>query len=134
MKPLNKAAWMQQAAYDLLSNQFKAHKLYRKMAVLNNTPRKRPPYSRDFINYPEQNPILVTQSWACFKYIKRLSGICLFCNDVAGKYDFGILRGKEVWLLRHLENIQACIEFGKYIQKEGAARVVILTVGGNSNE
>jgi hypothetical protein len=99
----------------------------------NCFPRKiYPAYFNELTLYPKVNPILMAADLPSLRLIRRLGGVCLFCEEELMHYNFGFCYQREIWVLyAYINYFSPAIHLAQAIQLNGADKVLVLRQGIN---
>jgi hypothetical protein len=91
-----------------------------------------PAYFNELAHYPETNPIFIAADLLSLRFIRRLEGICLFCEKALHQYDFGFCYQREIWVLHsHSKYFSLAMRIAQTAQSHGAEKILILRLGIN---
>ena len=96
---------------------------------MNPTFKITPKYLSQLLRRKKVDPIFVTSDPKCLRYIQKLNGTCLYCDEQieARKFSFSYCYQCEVWVL-YSENTfeNHSLELGRAIQRSGANKVLLV--------
>ena len=94
---------------------------------INNYLKQKPRYFSDLAKHPEANLILIAVDLIALKTIRRLRGVCLFCDKEAGDYDLTFCFQREVWVLyAHSTKAILAWQLASAVQLNGANKILAM--------
>lgn len=89
--------------------------------------KRKPGYFFDLRAYPNVSPILIAIDGYALCSMRRLQGVCLFCEQPYYHYDFSFCFEREVWVLYSQKaKFDAAMQLARTIQLAGASKALVM--------
>lgn len=99
------------------------------MNVNNFSKKYYPAYFNELTHYPKSNPIFIATDSSSLKFIRRLNGICLFCEKAPTYYDFCFCYQREIWVLySNVKYFPFAMRIAQATQLHGATKILVLQI------
>lgn len=94
--------------------------------------KQKPRYFSDLAKRSEANLILIAVDLIALKTIRRLHGVCLFCDKEAYDYDLTFCFQREIWILyAHKSKAKLAWPLARAVQLSGAHRILVMLLSAS---
>jgi hypothetical protein len=92
-------------------------------------PQIRPLYFDQLQSYPTHSLIFIAVDRYSLHKIRQYRGVCLYCPELAERYDLNFCCHREVWVLyTRLSSFSRAMALAHSIQWQGASHIIVLRI------